>query len=67
MSRNRFEIVNKKIGCDGRATSLYENFVKSNEETSNLPIPKKKKLKIKIILENTRIADARDKVNVYIA
>ena len=64
MTRNRFEILNKNKECDGSATSLYENFVKANDETSNLLIPKKEKLKIKIISEDTRIIDARDKVNV---
>ena len=64
MTRNRFEILNKNKDCDGSATSLYENFVKANDETSNLLIPKKEKLKIKIISEDTRIIDARDKVNV---
>ena len=64
MTRNRFEILNKNKECDGSATSLYENCIKANDETSNLLIPKKEKLKIKIISEDTRIIDARDKVNV---
>ena len=64
MTRNRFEILNKNKECDGSATSLYEDFVKANDETSNLLIPKKENLKIKIISEDTRIIDARDKVNV---
>ena len=64
MTRNRFEILNKNNECDGSATSLYDNFVKDNEETSNLLIPNKEKLKIKIISEDTRIIAARDKVNV---
>ena len=64
ISRNRFEILNKNKECDGVATSLYENFVNANDETSNLLIPKKEKLKIKIISEDTRIIYARDKVNV---
>ena len=64
MTRNRFEILNKNKHCDESATYLYDNFVKANDETSNLLIPKKEKLKIKIISEDTRIIDARDKVNV---
>ena len=67
MTRNRFEILNKNKDCDGSATSLYENFVKANDEKSNLLIPKKEKLKIKIISEYTRIIDARDKVNVALS
>ena len=64
MTRNRFEIVNKNKDCDESSISLYYNFVKSNEETSNLLIPKKEKLKIKNISEDTRIIVARYKVNV---
>ena len=41
MTRNRFEILNKNKEYDGSATSLYENVVKANDETSNLLIPKK--------------------------
>ena len=41
MTRNRFEILNKNKEYDGSATSLYEKFVKANDETSNLLIPKK--------------------------
>ena len=61
ITRNRFEILNKNKDCDGSVTYLYENFV---DETSNQLIPKKEKLKIKIISEDTRIIAARDKVNV---
>ena len=64
MTRNIFEILNKNKDCGGSATYLYGNFVKANDETSNLLIPKKEKLKIKIISEDTRIIDARDKVSV---
>ena len=42
-----FEILNKNKDCDRSATSLCDNFVKVNEETSNLLIPKKEKLKNK--------------------
>ena len=59
MTQNRFEILIKNKDCDGSATSLYENFVKANDETSNLLIPKKEKLKIKIISEDTIIIDAK--------
>ena len=64
MTRNRFEILNKNKECYGSATPIYENVVKANDETSNLLIPKKEHLKIKIISEDTRIIDARDRVNV---
>ena len=64
MTRTRFEILNKIKDYDGGATSLLEKFVKYNEETSNLLIPKKENIKINIISAESRIIVARDKVNV---
>ena len=33
MTRNIFEMLSRNKDCDGRATSMYDNFVKANEET----------------------------------
>ena len=64
ITRNRFKMLYKNKECDGIPTSLYDNFVKANDATSTLLIPKKEKLKINIISEDTRIIVSRDKVNV---
>ena len=56
--------LNHENGFKGDLELFGYNFVKANDKTSNLLIPKKEKLKIKIISEDTRIIDARDKVNV---